>query len=99
MRGDSESDTELLTNMADEAKAFTEAFDWCRGIKDGYFGCGIGGVVGVFFFRIIPACHWCARRTRWTMIMFGDRPTHPAKLQRDKRELRERLEAEESQDV
>jgi hypothetical protein len=55
MTGDSDADTELLKEMAAEARAFILAFDWCMSIQDAYFGCGIGGVVGVFFFRIVPA--------------------------------------------
>src|SRR5215472_4662780 len=54
MRGDSDADTALLRNMFEEAKSFIEGFDWCRGIRDAYFGCGIGGVVAVFYIRTIP---------------------------------------------
>ena len=55
MKGDSDADTDLLNKMAEEAKVFIQAFDWCKGIKEAYFGCGIGSVVGVFFFSIVPA--------------------------------------------
>ena len=78
MRGDSNTDTEMLKGMAAEAKAFIQAFDWCTGVKDSYFGCGIGGVVGVFLFRIVPAnegvdeCLW---------VIVGDVP--PAYLVTD----------------
>jgi len=78
MSGDSRADTELLKDMAVEAKAFIQAFDWCQGVKDSYFGCGVGGVVGVFFFRILPTsqevdeCLW---------VVVGDVP--PAYLVTD----------------
>jgi hypothetical protein len=78
MRGDSDTDMELLNNMAGEAEAFIQAFDWCKRIKNSYFGCGIGGVVGVFFMRIVPAsegvdeCLW---------VIIGDIP--PAYLVTD----------------
>ncbi len=78
MRGDSDADTELLNKMAEEAKVFIQACDWCKGVKDSYFGCGVGGVVGVFFFRIAPAseevdeCLW---------VVVGDIP--PAYLVTD----------------
>jgi hypothetical protein len=58
--------------MATEAKAFILAFDWCKGVKDIYFGFGIGDVVGVFFLRIVPAndgvdeCLW---------VIVGDIPS------------------------
>ncbi len=55
MKGDSAADTQLLNEMADEAKAFLSAFEWCARIEESYFGCGVGGVVGVFYFRIVPA--------------------------------------------
>jgi len=54
MTGDSDADTELLKKLAAQARAFILSFDWCTSIQDTYFGCGIGGVVGVFFFRILP---------------------------------------------
>jgi len=55
MRGDSDADTRLINEMAGEAKAFLGAFEWCARIEESYFGCGVGGVVGVFYFRIVPA--------------------------------------------
>jgi hypothetical protein len=78
MRGDSDTDTALLQGMAAEARAFLESFSWCSGIADAYFGCGVGGVVGVFLFRIVPAredvdeCLW---------VIVGDLP--PAYLVTD----------------
>lgn len=78
MEGDSEHDTESLKGMAAEAEAFIKSFDWCKGVLEAYFGCGIGGVVGVYFYRILPAvegvdeCLW---------VIVGDLP--PAYLLTD----------------
>jgi hypothetical protein len=54
MRGDSDTDTALLQGMAQAAEAFILSFDWCKEITDAYFGCGVGGVVGVFYLSIVP---------------------------------------------
>ena len=78
MKGDSPHDTELLRSMADEAKIFVQGFDWCKSIQDSFFGFGVGGVVAVFFFHIVPAskevgdCLW---------VVVGDVP--PAYLVTD----------------
>ncbi len=55
MRGDSDADTDLLRKMATDAEAFIQGFDWCKGIRDTYFGYGIGGIVAVFFLHLAPA--------------------------------------------
>lgn len=78
MRGDSEEDTELLKRLAVEANTFIRAFDWCKGIKDSYFGFGIGGVIGVFFSHIIPANE---NVDEYLWIVVGDLP--PAYLVTD----------------
>ena len=56
MKGDSDADTDLFMQLAAEATAFIQGFDWCKGIQESYFGWAVGGVLGVFFFRIIAAC-------------------------------------------
>ena len=78
MTGDSDDDTGLLNKMAEEAGAYIQGFDWCTSIKDAYFGCGVGGVVAAFLFRIVPTseevdeCLW---------VIVGDVP--PAYLVTD----------------
>jgi hypothetical protein len=44
-----------LREMLDEAVRYVTSFGWCRLIVDSYFGLGVGGVVGVFLFRIESA--------------------------------------------
>ena len=55
MSGEDEEDTQLLSEMAEEAKLFLRSFDWCKSIHDGWLGWGVAGVVAVFLFKIVPA--------------------------------------------
>jgi len=71
MRGDSAEDTCLLREMFREAKEYLEAFHWCGGIKDSFFGLGVGGIVGVFLFNIVPAAQGV---DDWVWVIVGDLP-------------------------
>jgi hypothetical protein len=78
LRGDSDEDTELLRRMADEALLFLNQFDWCKEIREFYFGLGIGGVLAVFLARILPSQK---RVDEWLWVVVGDLP--PAYLVTD----------------
>lgn len=78
MKGDSETDTSLLQQLADEARQFLVGFQWCRAIEEEYFGCGVGGIVAVFLFRIVPAT---VDIDTWLWAIVGDLP--PAYLVTD----------------
>jgi len=52
--GDSAEDTALLRGIATEAKEFLSQNHWCESIDHSYLAYGIGGVVAVFLFKIIP---------------------------------------------
>jgi hypothetical protein len=78
MEGDSEEDTVLLRNMASQAEAYIGSFDWCKGVKEVYFGCGVGGVMAVFYFRIVPRD---ADVDEYLWVVVGDIP--PAYLVTD----------------
>lgn len=54
IKGDSEQDTALLKSMYEDAYAYIRSFPWVRQVVESYFGLGIGGVVAVFLFRIVP---------------------------------------------
>lgn len=55
LKGDDEEDTRLLNAMLEEAENYILAQKkWCGGIKSKYFGLGVGEVVAVFLFEIIP---------------------------------------------
>ena len=53
--GEDERETVELKAMLQEASTYLKSFKWCKDIKAAYMGIGIGGVVGVFLFRIRPA--------------------------------------------
>jgi hypothetical protein len=72
MTGDDEEDGALLANMAREAAEYLTSFDWCVSIIDTYLGDGIGGVVAVFLFRILPAR---PHIDEWTWVVVGDLPS------------------------
>lgn len=74
-----EHDTDLVREMEASAKAFLEAFAWCRGAVDAYVGnVAVGGVVAVFLFRIYPAR---SEVDEWLWVVVGDLP--PAYLVTD----------------
>jgi hypothetical protein len=55
MKGGNPEDIRLLKSMFEEARGYLLSFDWCREIKESWFGWGVGGVCAVFLFEIIPA--------------------------------------------
>ena len=55
MRGEDEEETLKLRKMETAARGFINGFEWCKGIREFYFGDGIGDVIAVFFTRIEPA--------------------------------------------
>jgi hypothetical protein len=71
MAGDCAEDTRLLKQMAKEARAYLLSFRWCKGIRRGWFGWGVGGVCAVFFFEILPSRKTIDRRL-WVIV--GDLP-------------------------
>ena len=78
MVGDDDEDTKLLRGMAEEARRYLSSFEWCRSIRQFYFGDGIGGVIGIFFAHIEPAR---ADVDEWLWVIVGDIP--PAYLVTD----------------
>jgi hypothetical protein len=57
--------------MLKEAEAFLRSFDWCQSISQSYFGLGIGGVVAVFLFSIVPKKKDI---DEWPCVVGGDLP-------------------------
>jgi hypothetical protein len=72
LTGDDEADSGLLAGMARQAAEYLMSFDWCVSIMDTYFGDGIGGVVAVFLFRILPAR---PHIDEWIWVVVGDLPS------------------------
>ena len=71
MHGDDEEDTLLLNGMLKEAERYLHGFAWCKEIQESYFGLGVGGIVGVFLFRIVPARDDV---DDWVWVIVGDLP-------------------------
>lgn len=64
-------ESRLLRLMAQDAQEYLQGFNWCRGIREGYFGGGFGGIVAVFLFRIFPARPGV---DEWLWVVVGDLP-------------------------
>lgn len=64
--------------MAQEAQDYLESFNWCKGVREAYFGGGYGGVIAVFLFRISPSG---PEVDEWLWVVVGDLP--PAYLVTD----------------
>jgi hypothetical protein len=72
MQGEDEEDTLLLKGMADLATRYVRSYTWCVELKEGYFGDGIGGVVGIFLLRVaIKGCE----RDQWIWVFMGEIPS------------------------
>ena len=71
IRGEDEQETIELREMLEDASHYVKSFNWCRGIDEAYMGIGIGGVVGVFLFKIHPAG---PEVDSWIWTVVGDLP-------------------------
>lgn len=71
MQGDDQEDTDLLKAAQAEADAYVRSFAWCRGVKEVYFGAGVGGVVAVFLYRVDAP----PRVDEWLWVVVGDVPS------------------------
>lgn len=69
--GEDEEETQLLRSMATQAESYLSGFDWCRSIKAKYFGAGVGQVVAIFLFNIVPRQ---AAVDDWLWVVVGDIP-------------------------
>lgn len=71
MVGEDDDETCQLRETLEEARTYLSGFGWCRGIRDEFFGLGVGGVVAVFLFCIEPA----AGVDEWLWVISGDLPS------------------------
>jgi hypothetical protein len=71
LAGDDPVDTEGLRALARDARAFLQSFSWCGSVAEGYFGLGVGNLVGVFLYRIVPAA---PAADEWLWVVVGDIP-------------------------
>ena len=72
IKGEDEEETGLLRDMFGSAKTFLLSFTWCAGIREEYYGFGVGGVVAVFLFRIVRARPGV---DEWLWVVVGDIPS------------------------
>ena len=71
MRGEDHDETHELHAILQAARDYLAGFTWCSGIEEEFFGLGIGGVVGVFLFRIRPI----GEADEWLWVIAGDLPS------------------------
>lgn len=76
--GEDDTDRAMIDEMLQMARRFLEDFRWCRAVGEMFVGQAIGGVVGVFLFRIEPAQEDV---DEWLWVVVGDIP--PAYLVTD----------------
>ncbi len=50
--GEDDAETRQLHEMCGEAASYLTSFIWCSRIVKMFFGCGVGGIVGVYFFKL-----------------------------------------------
>lgn len=70
--GDTQKDTHLLQQMAEEAQGFLRSFGWCTRVEKGWFGWGVGSIAAVFLFEIVPSSP-AVDRVLWVIV--GDLPS------------------------
>jgi len=71
IEGENALDTQLLREMAEEARDFISSHDWCERVDHQYLAYGIGGVVGVFLILITPRDK---NVDKWLWAIVGDLP-------------------------
>jgi hypothetical protein len=71
--GDDPEDTELLREMAAEARAYIEDYEWCPPIEKFHLALGIGGIVAAFLVQFDEAIEGTDDDALW--IIVGDLPS------------------------
>jgi hypothetical protein len=71
IEGEDDEDTALLKEMFSVASAYLSSFKWCSRIEESYIGIGVGKVVAVFLFRLLPAQEGV---DEWVWVVVGDIP-------------------------
>ena len=71
--GDDEDDTRLLREMASEARAYLEDFEWCPPIRSLHLGLGVGGVVAAFLVQFDEVIEDTSDDALWVVV--GDLPS------------------------
>ena len=71
--GDDPEDTELLREMAAEARAYLEDYEWCPPIEKFHLASGIGGVVAAFLVQFEEVIEGTEDDALWVIV--GDLPS------------------------
>ena len=71
IEGESMEEKKLLLDLAAQALEFVRTFSWCGGLREQYFGNGVGGIIGIFLVRISPVS---TDVDEWLWIVVGDVP-------------------------
>ena len=71
MKGDSKEDTAKLKELHTEAVNYINSFSWCKKIEETHFGLGVGGIIGIYLFKIQPTK---PEVDEWVWIVVGDLP-------------------------
>lgn len=70
--GEDQAETLLLQDMLHRAELYLKSFTWCPRIVERYLGYGVGGVVGVFLFRLESKVKGT---DDWLWVIEGDLPS------------------------
>jgi hypothetical protein len=65
------AESQLVSELATEAREYLLSFSWCRAILDVYVGIAIGGIIGIFLVESEPAR---AGVDGWHWVVVGDVP-------------------------
>jgi hypothetical protein len=55
MKGEDDEDDAELHEMFDRAESYIQSFSWCTAVTASFFGVGVGKIMAIFLFRIIPS--------------------------------------------
>jgi hypothetical protein len=72
IQGDDEEDTALLKQMGEQATRYVRSYPWCLDLGAGYFGDGIGWIVGIFLFQVAMKGF---DGHQWIWVFMGDVPS------------------------
>jgi len=71
--GEDAEDTELLRGMAEEARRFITAHEWCPPIRKFHLAYGVGGVIALFLVEFAQKIPGSPDDTLWLVV--GDLPS------------------------
>jgi hypothetical protein len=69
--GEDSTETAILQEMLADAERYLGSFRWCPTISERYMGFGIGGVIGLFLFRLSRPI---GGADDWLWVVVGDLP-------------------------